>query len=193
MACRNTYERKKEMLNKVTIPLFVEKLTEETTERRLFGVDSAIRADNLLQNNLDQFDWVVRNKIYPNFYGRYLTGNNCLTKDEIQYLHKKGCKIALIYACKDAKTTEEKGMDIAQKAIEAALTCGVTNNIAIFLEIDENEEITSTCMHGYAQVLLAEGYTPGFKANTDAKFAFDREFSRGIQSDQMVSSLGCCS
>ena len=188
MACRNTYKRRKAMLNKAAAnPSFVKELTsEEPTERHLFGVDSAFRAYELLQNNLDQFEWVVRNKIYPNFYGRYLSGNNSLTKEEVQYLHKKGCKIALIYACENKKITEKNGMDMAQKVIEAALACGVPNNVAIFLEIDENEEITNTFMHGYAQVLLAEGYTPGFKANTDAKFAFDREFSRGMQNNQNV-------
>ena len=58
----------------------------KSVSRLLFGVDSKIQANDLLQNNIDQFEWVVRNKIYPNFYGRYLTGENCLTKDEIKFL-----------------------------------------------------------------------------------------------------------
>lgn len=41
-------------------------------------------------------------------------------------------------------------------------------------------------MRGFAKSLMAAGYTPGFKANTDAKFAFDREFSRGMQSDRDI-------
>lgn len=41
-------------------------------------------------------------------------------------------------------------------------------------------------MRGFAKALMVEGFTPGFKANTDAKFAFDREFSRGMQTDKDV-------
>ena len=39
-------------------------------------------------------------------------------------------------------------------------------------------------MRGFAKALIVEGFTPGFKANTDAKFNFDREFSRGMQTDK---------
>ena len=52
----------------------------------LFGVDSKTQANDLLQNNIKEFEWVVRNKLYPNFFGRYLTGENCLTKDEIKFI-----------------------------------------------------------------------------------------------------------
>ncbi len=41
-------------------------------------------------------------------------------------------------------------------------------------------------MLGFAKAMIAEGYTPAFKANTDAKFAFDREFSRGMQTNKDV-------
>lgn len=44
-------------------------------------------------------------------------------------------------------------------------------------------------MRGFAKSLMFEGYTPGFKANTDAKFAFDREFSRGMQTDKDVFKM----
>lgn len=186
MACRNTYRHRKITNNGAeAIPMPVRELTTEgTPERRLFGVDSAVQANDLLQNNLEHFDWVVRNKIHPNFYGRYITGDACLTNEEIQFLHKKGCKIALVYACERTKDTVEKGVDMAQKAVKQAKILGVTNNVAIFLEINENDHVASTCLKGYAQVLLDSGYTPGFKANTDAKFAFDREFSRGMQDEE---------
>ena len=35
-----------------------------------------------------------------------------------------------------------------------------------------------------ATTLTEAGYTPAFKANTDAKYAFDKEFSRGMQTDK---------
>ena len=33
---------------------------------------------------------------------------------------------------------------------------------------------------------MSKGYTPAFKVNTDAKFAFEREFSRGMQNDKEI-------
>ena len=41
-------------------------------------------------------------------------------------------------------------------------------------------------MKGFAQGLMSQGYTPAFMANTDAKFDFDHEFSRGLQTDREV-------
>ena len=43
-------------------------------------------------------------------------------------------------------------------------------------------------MRGFAKGLIKEGYIPAFKANTDAKFDFDREFSRGMQTDKDIFS-----
>ena len=62
----------------------------EATKRTkiLFGVDSKIQTDDLLQNNITEFEWVVRNKLYPKFWGRNLTGENCLTKEEIEFFDK---------------------------------------------------------------------------------------------------------
>ena len=62
-----------------------------------FGVDTAGKADEVLQNNLTEFEWVARNKLYPDFWGRNLVGENCLTEEEIRFLHRQGCKIAAIY------------------------------------------------------------------------------------------------
>ena len=59
-------------------------------ERLLFGVDSEIQANDILQNNISMFEWVIRNKIHPNFWGRNLLGENALTKDEIEFIHSKG-------------------------------------------------------------------------------------------------------
>ena len=90
MACRNTYRRK----TADTVPAGSTPAVKRNTEskkfakRLLFGVDSKTRADDLLQNNIDEFEWVVKNKIYPNFYGRYVSGDDRLTVEEIKYLHK---------------------------------------------------------------------------------------------------------
>ncbi len=86
-----------------------EKRVTTVSEQLLFGVDSKILANDILQNNLSQFEWVVRNKAYPNFWGKYLTGEKCLTKEEIKFIHSKGCKIAALYTSSDRKETEKQG------------------------------------------------------------------------------------
>ncbi len=187
MACRNAYKTKN-MIEEadVTQTSVSEPIVAKSVERLFFGVDSGIQANDLLQNNINTFEWVVRNKIYPNFYGRYLTGKNCLTKEEIKFLHRKGCKIAAIYTDSGTKQSEEEGALLAKNVGIRALELGIPDGSAIFLEIGENENASRDFLRGYAKVLLAEGITPAFKANTDAKFTFDREFSRGMQTDKDI-------
>ncbi|MBQ2766601.1 MAG: hypothetical protein IJF49_00810 [Clostridia bacterium] len=67
-----------------------------------------------------------------------------------------------------------------------ALELGIPEETAISPEIRDDEPVTRDFLRGYATALMAEGYTPGFKANTDAKVSFDREFSRGMQADREV-------
>ena len=190
MACRNAF-RTKTMLEEVgvTQAFITEPIVTPKVERLLFGVDSKTQANDLLQNNIEEFEWVIRNKIYPNFYGRYLTGENCLTKEEIRFLHSKGCKIAAIYAETGEKKTEEQGVILAKKIDLRAFELGIPEGTAIFLEIGENEIVSHDFMRGFAKTLMAESFTPGFKANTDAKFNFDREFSRGMQTDSDVFKM----
>ena len=189
MACRNAYRTKAvnmEEEDKVSQATITKPNVAKKVSRLLFGVDSEFQANEVLQNHIEQFEWVVRNKIYPNFCGRYLTGDHCLTKEEIAYLHDKGCKIAAIYACKDAKKEEDQGVLLAKRIDARAFELGIPEGTAVFLEIGENEAVSRDFMRGFAKALTTKGYTPGFRANTDAKFSFDREFSRGVQSDRDV-------
>ena len=187
MACRNAYKAKNIIEEAdVAQTSISDPIVSKSANRLLFGIDSKIQANDLLQNNIEEFEWVVRNKIYPNFYGRYLTGENCLTKDEIMFLHSKGCKIAAIYTDNGEKRTEEQGAILAKKIDIRALELGIPAETAIFLEIGVDETVTTDFMRGFAKALMVEGFTPGFKTNTDAKFAFDREFSRGMQTDKDV-------
>ena len=189
MACRNAYTAPA-VISEAEIEVVQQSISEpvvaKSVERLLFGVDSKIQANDLLQNNIDVFEWIIRNKIYPNFHGRYLTGENSLTKDEIKFIHHKGCRIAPIYKDENAKLTEEQGAIVAKKIDIYALELGIPENTAIFLELEENETVTAEFMKGFAKALILEGFTPAFKASTDAKFAFDREFSRGMQSDKDI-------
>lgn len=189
MACKDAKKnRGVEMASQVketeTVEIAVSE--EQKAERLLFGVDSRTPSDDILQNNLTEFEWVVRNKVYPNFWGRNLVGENCLTKKEIDFLHEKGCKIAAIYTSLDAKETEEQGKIVAKKIDVVAMELGIPQGTAIFLEIGESENVTRDFMKGFADGLITEGFAPGFKANTDAVFSFDREFSRGLQTDREI-------
>ena len=187
MACRKAYKNvttiaeAERVQRSVRAPVVAQKV-----DRLLFGVDSETQANDLLQNNLEEFEWVVRNKIYPNFYGRYLTGENRLTREEIKYIHSKGCKIAAIYKEEGEKITEEQGAIVAKKIGVIGLELGIPAGTCIFLEVGENEEVGCDFMKGFAETLISEGFTPGFKANTDAKFAFDREFSKGMQGNKDI-------
>jgi hypothetical protein len=154
MACRNAYKTKNIIEEAdVAQASISEPVVAKSVNRLLFGVDSKIQANDLLQNNIEEFEWVVRNKIYPNFYGRYLTGENCLTKDEIKFLHRKGCKIAAIYADNGEKRTEEQGTILAKKIDICAFELGIPEGTAIFLEIGENENVSRDFMRGFAKAL----------------------------------------
>ena len=154
-------------------------------ERLLFGVDSEIQANDILQNNISMFEWVIRNKIHPNLWGRNLLGENALTKDEIEFIHSKGCKIAAIYTDAGEKQTEEQGKSAGEIAVALAFDLEIPQGSAVFLNVGK-ESVTRDYLKGFAEKLMESGYTPAFKANTDAKFIFDREFSRGLQTDRGI-------
>ncbi len=190
MACKGAENKQKAAAVAAATPVAEATIKTEVHSpvRLLFGVDSKIQADDILQNNISEFEWVVRNKVYPNFWGRNLVGENSLTNKEIDFLHEKGCKIAAIYTSLDAKETEEQGKIVAKKIDVVATELGIPHGTAIFLEIGERENVTRDYMRGFAAGLVEEGFTPAFKANTDANFGFDREFSRGLQTDRDVFS-----
>ena len=190
MACRKAYQRKLKAQRAVqktvaqTKKAAAPKTLEEPKIKPLFfGVDSRHQADDLLQNNISLYEWIVRNKIQPNFMGRNMVGENCLTKNEIRFIHRNGTKIAAIFPALNQKKTEQQGIVLAKKANQRAAELEIPEGTAIFLEISANEPIKRDFLKGFASTLLKEGYVPGFKANTDARYDFDREFSRGMQTD----------
>lgn len=158
------------------------------TNRLLFGVDSVIPANVLLQNNLELFEWVRRNKNYPAFWGRNILGEGALTQDEIAYLRESTCKIAPFCMVVGVMETALQGLVLGAKAVLKARELGISEGTAIYMQIDTMQKVTTDYLQGYATVLLSEGYIPGFKANTDANYDFDREFSRGLQVDRETFS-----
>lgn len=146
-----------------------------------FGVDSISRADTVLQNNLTLFDWATRNKMYPNYWGRYIGGRNAITAEELAFLHEKGCKVALIYngANMNEMRLSQQGTIDGKKASMAAAELGVPAGTAVFLEVNATAAVTDEYLKGYGEALIQDGYTPGFCANTDSACDFDHQFSRG--------------
>lgn len=189
MACRRNYNNQATTVAETSAVSSADNTTAAVAVNRLlFGVDSKIPADDLLQNNLTEFEWVKRNKVYPNFWGRNIVGDGALTKDEIDFLHSRGCKIAPVFSTADAKKTEEQGLIDAKRVDILALELGIPQGTAIFLEISDNEDATAEYMKGFAEGMGYGGFVAGFKANTDAAYSFDRQFSRGMQLDSALFS-----
>ena len=192
MACRDAIKKREKILQ--TKPSVVRRhnksgLDEIVYSTLRFGVDSKTPANVILQNNLTAFDWVERNKIAPAFWGRYLTGENCLTGEEIAFIHSNGCKIALICCEEGERLTEEQGAALGNMVCLRAFELGAPEDTAIFLEVPEDENTSAAFMKGYAKMLLFNGFIPGFKANTDSVVSFDREFSSGLQTDREIFEL----
>lgn len=189
MACRNAYRRRTIMYGAEEIqPEISEPIVKKSVPRLFFGVDSKIESNDLLQNNISMFEWVLRNKIHPNFYGRSIVGEDALTKEEIRFLHMQGTKIALIYDEECEKKTEAEGIEVAREIEHIMSDLSIPKQTAIFLEIEDGEIATKNFMRGYAKTLMEWGYTPAFRANTDARYGFDREFSRGMQNNKDIFS-----
>lgn len=182
MACRDVYQSRL-LRQKAEEASFeaIQKAKDVPVKRLLFGVDSIAPANEILQNNLTLFEWVTRNKIYPNFWGRIIGGENGLSKEEIKFLHEQGCKIVPTFISTEIKETEEQGKKLAEEISALATELEIPMGKAIFLTIQENDLIKTNFMKGFAETMLEHGYTPGYKVNTDAKFHFDREYSRGMQ------------
>lgn len=182
MACRDAFNVRSVQLDIETIS---DDVGTQQPDSLLFGVESKYQANDILQNNLTLFEWVERNKLTPNFWGRNIVGDNKLTLSEIRYLHLNGCSIVPIYSVSSEKLYEQQGIDAANEIHSIVADLGIPEGTAVFLEINE-EYVTVEYMYGFAAKLLENGYIPAFKANTDAKYSFDREFSRGMRSNKEI-------
>ncbi|MBR6502632.1 MAG: hypothetical protein IKT42_04245 [Clostridia bacterium] len=159
---------------------------ELSKDRLFFGVDSNVRANNTLQNNLTQFEWVKRNKSHPNFWFRNINGKNSLTIEEIDFIRMCGTKIGAV--CRDDGPKEKiiQGDIFVSGLLNTINKLRIPQGSAIFIAFDDDDIVSTEYMYGYAQKLLSSGFVPGFKANTDAHYPFDKEFSRGIKYENNV-------
>ena len=132
------------------------------------------------------YDWVMRQKGFPQFCMRTLCGKDAINTEEINFLKSVDCKIGLVIRdLTESKISSTNATEDALRAIEAAEKLGVPKNrgIAIFAEINSEWSINHNWMISFARTIFANGYTPAFIGNTDSSknFNFDRQCSHFVQ------------
>lgn len=179
MACRDNVMQKYSKQSKDSFNSSFE------PERLFFGVDSRTEASRTLQNNLTAFEWAVRNKVYPEFWGRDINGEHPISTDEIEFLHQRGCKIIAIYIPKSNMITINDGKLEAIQAVRTANKLGIYRDSIVFFDIEESV-VTKDYLYGLITEMLLMEYIPGVKASTDSRYSFDSEFSMGLEEDIKV-------
>ena len=160
--------------------------------KTIFGVSSATPLSKKLKNGYTMYDWVKRQKCFPAFCLRTLSGEDKITAEEIEFLNAKDCKIGLVIRdLTEAKVSVVNGTKDALKAVEAAKELGAPQNagIALFAEIKPEWSVNHNWMISFAQVISANGYVPAFIGNTDSakNFNFDRQCSHYVQATKDVN------
>ena len=155
----------------------------------IYGVDSTAFSNTPLTNGYTLYDWVMRKSCFPSFWGRSLTGENPITKSEIEFLKSKNCKIALIIRnLTEVSVSCNNGEEDALNAIKAAEAISVpkNKNIVLFAEILPDWSINHNWMISFANTLVNNGYLPGFIGNTDSS----KNFNFGRQCSHYVLATG---
>ena len=163
--------------------------------KTIFGINSIMPINKKLKNGYTMYDWVKRQKCFPAFCMRTLCGDSKITADEIEFLKSKDCKIGLVIRdLTEAKVSGVNATEDALKAIECAKQLGVPQNagVALFAEIKPEWSVNHNWMISFAQVISANGYTPGFIGNTDSSknFNFDRQCSHYVQATKDTKYFG---
>lgn len=163
--------------------------------KTIFGVNSATPINKRLKNGYTLFDWIMRQKGFPEFCMRTLCGEDAITAEEIEFLRTEDCKVGLVI--RDLTETEISGVNGTEQAIRAvsrARELGAPENagIAIFAEINPEYSIDHNWMISFAQTISASGYVPGFIANTDSSknFNFDRQCSHFVEATESTDYFG---
>lgn len=167
--------------------------------KNIYGVNSVMPINTKLKNGYTMYDWIVRQKGFPKFCMRTLSGENKINKDEIEFLRNKDCKIGLVIRdLSETIVSGNNGIDDASRAVEIVKELGVPSNesIAIFAEVGSDWSINHNWMITFAQTLFFNGYIAGFIANTDSSinFNFDRQcghFVKATSSAEQFDAIYC--
>ncbi len=152
-----------------------------------FGVSSKIPSNTPLKNGYTIYDWVMRQKGFPDFWGRQISGENAVTKNELEFLKEKNCPVCLLFDdFTEAQISGNNGTKDGDRAADAAKALGVPRGVGIVIYADINPEwsINHNWMLGFAASVVNAGYCVGFIGNTDSSknFNFDRQSSHYVQS-----------
>lgn len=152
----------------------------------IYGTKTKMPANTRLTNGYTLYDWVMRMGYFPSFWGRSIDGEKAITKEELQFLKERNCKIALFVSdLNEASISKNDAASDALKVIEAAKRLGIpqNRNIALFADVLPEWSVNHNWMIGYASHLIKNGYVPGFIGNTDSSknFNFDRQCSHYVQ------------
>lgn len=150
-----------------------------------FGVTTVKPSNTKLTNGYTLFDWVMRQKCFPAFWGRPISGENAITSDELAFLKEKNCKTMLVFDdFTEAEISSNDGQKLAIRAIDAAIKLGIPQNkgYAIFVVVPSDWSINHNWMISFAKYLDFHGFIPAFVGNTDSSknFNFDRQSSHYI-------------
>ena len=154
--------------------------------KTVFGVMSSIASNVKLKNGYTLFDWVMRQRCFPAFWGRPISGENKVSLAEIDFLKEKNCKTMPIFDdFTEAEISSNNGENLALRAINAAIELGIPQNHkhAIFVCVPSNWSINHNWMLHFASLLDSHGYIPAFIGNTDSSknFNFDRQSSHYVE------------
>lgn len=163
--------------------------------KTIYGVNSTIPINKRLKNGYTMYDWVKRQKCFPDFCLRTICGEDKITVEEIKFLRSKDCKIGLVIRdLTEASVSSSNGTIDALKAVESAKKLGVPQNegIALFAEIKPAWSVNHNWMIFFAKTVVANGYVPAFIGNTDSSknFNFDRQCSHFVQATRATDSYG---
>lgn len=83
----------------------------------IFGVSSTTPANKKLKNGYTLYEWIMRQKCFPRFWGRTILWEDSITDKEIEYLKSKDCKILPIM--QDLSEEAVSGINGAEDALRA--------------------------------------------------------------------------
>ena len=158
----------------------------------VFGVDSVYPANIKLKNGYTLYDWVVRKNCFPAFWGRSLAGEHAITKEEVEFLHQRNCKvIPIVNHLNAASIRAQDAIRDLPEIIAAGKKLDIPQDegVTIFAEIPGDQWVNHNWMISYAFNLINKGYLAGFIGNTDSSvnFNFDREASHYVAATEFLS------
>lgn len=162
----------------------------------IYGVSSNLEANLKLSNGFQTYDWIVRKNRFPQFWGRSIDGSCRIQREEIEFLHGKNCRIALIYnGATEEGACSLYGVEDGVCAVEAAQSLGVPSGegYAIFAKIQPEWQVWENWIYGFAETVSEAGFVPGFIANTDSSIncSFDRSYNRFLEISREEDHFGC--